>query len=214
MVREKSDNLNAWTCGMVSDVLDRLNAGFASLHQWVGTPGLTGIYPARGKVRTLQTGSLRQRGCPKADVVEWWCSLAPGEIVWVQGNMQWAFWGELCSTLAVRLRLTATVVDGLTRDVRAVSRLGYPVFARGYSGRDVDGRGHIVGVDVPVPTDGGEVRPGDTVFIDADGIAVVQAEMWADVERTMGEKVEEEKVLRRRLREEKQLAKILAEETL
>ena len=77
--------------------------------------------------------------------------------------------GELFATEARRRGLAGIVVDGYVRDMRGLRSIGLPVFARGTnpaSGSTTDpgavGTGVVVG--------GVQVRPGDLVAADDDGV--------------------------------------------
>ena len=82
-------------------------------------------------------------------------------------------WGELLSTAARARGAAGTVMDGLTRDVRAIREMKFPVFASGIGPLDSKGRGKVAAIDVPVEVAGARVAPGDLVFGDADGVVVV-----------------------------------------
>lgn len=82
-------------------------------------------------------------------------------------------WGELLSTAARARGAAGVVMDGLTRDVRAIREMKFPVFAGGIGPLDSRGRGKVMAVDVPVMVAGVRVCPGDLVFGDADGVVVV-----------------------------------------
>ena len=82
-------------------------------------------------------------------------------------------WGELLTTAARARGAAGTLMDGLTRDVKAIRRMGFPVFHGGIGPLDSKGRGKIVAVDVPIECAGVPVRPGDLIFGDADGVIVV-----------------------------------------
>ena len=82
-------------------------------------------------------------------------------------------WGELLSTAARARGAAGTVMDGLTRDVRAIREMKFPVFAGGIGPLDSKGRGKVMAIDVPVEVAGARVAPGDLVFGDADGVVVV-----------------------------------------
>ena len=79
--------------------------------------------------------------------------------------------GDLVAAELLRAGVAAVVTDGLIRDSRAVAELGLPVWARGTtpvaSRKDDTGR---VGGDVVIG--GVEVRDGDLVVADADGVVV------------------------------------------
>ena len=86
--------------------------------------------------------------------------------------------GELFATEARRRGLAGVVVDGRCRDVAGLRRLGLPVFARGTIPRS----GSTVArpaPGAPVRCGGVEVRPGDIVFGDDDGVAIAPAERFA-----------------------------------
>ena len=82
-------------------------------------------------------------------------------------------WGELLSTAARARGAAGVVMDGLTRDVRAIRDMQFPVFAGGIGPLDSKGRGKVMAIDVPVVVAGARVCPGDLVFGDADGVVIV-----------------------------------------
>ena len=82
-------------------------------------------------------------------------------------------WGELLSTAARARGAAGAVMDGLTRDVRAIRAMRFPVFAGGIGPLDSKGRGKVMAIDLPVEVAGVRVAPGDLVFGDADGVVVV-----------------------------------------
>jgi regulator of RNase E activity RraA len=65
------------------------------------------------------------------------------------------------------------VTDGFVRDVRAIRKLGFPVFHGGIAPLDSKGRGQVAEIDVPIRCAGVAVTPGDLVVGDADGVIVV-----------------------------------------
>ena len=82
-------------------------------------------------------------------------------------------WGELLSTAARARAAAGVVMDGLTRDVRAIRDMQFPVFAGGIGPLDSKGRGKVMAIDLPVVVAGARVCPGDLVFGDADGLVIV-----------------------------------------
>jgi 4-hydroxy-4-methyl-2-oxoglutarate aldolase len=82
-------------------------------------------------------------------------------------------WGELLSIAAKVWGAAGVVMDGLTRDIRAIREMRFPVFAGGIGPLDSKGRGKVAAIDVPVEVGGARVSPGDLVFGDADGVVVI-----------------------------------------
>jgi 4-hydroxy-4-methyl-2-oxoglutarate aldolase len=83
--------------------------------------------------------------------------------------------GEVMTTMAMRLGVVGMVTDGGLRDVHEVRRLGFAYFARYV----VVSHGNFGVVDVggPVTLDGQEVKTGDILHGDANGIVIVPREV-------------------------------------
>jgi regulator of RNase E activity RraA len=116
---------------------------------------------------------------PYALEIEAMDSLLPGEIAVIATgeSKRNAPWGELLSTAARARGCRGAVVDGLVRDVRAIQRLGFPVFAAGIKPVDSRGRGIVVDYNVPVQCGGIVVHPGDLIFADYDGVVVIPTDL-------------------------------------
>jgi 4-hydroxy-4-methyl-2-oxoglutarate aldolase len=81
--------------------------------------------------------------------------------------------GELLTTASRARGAGGCVTDGYVRDIRAIRKLGFPVYHGGIAPLDSKGRGKIAEIDVPIVCAGVDVTPGDLVVGDADGIVVV-----------------------------------------
>ena len=117
-------------------------------------------------------------------------------------------WGELLSTAARARGAAGVVMDGLTRDVRAIRAMKLPVFAGGIGPLDSKGRGKVMAIDVPVEVAGARVVPGDLVFGDADGVVVVPRAAEAEVIATALAKVAGENATREALARGEKLADV------
>ena len=94
--------------------------------------------------------------------------------VWMISTMSdAAAWGELTSTAVRAAGVRGTVCDGYMRDLRLVRAMGFPVFSRGTSPRDANGRIEITRHDGVIEVGGVVVANGDLVVGDDDGVAVV-----------------------------------------
>ena len=118
-------------------------------------------------------------------------SLRPDEIpVFACSNpARVAPWGELLSTAARVRGAAGALMDGCTRDVRAIQAMGFPVFHGGIAPLDSKGRARIMALDVDIECAGVKVSPGDLVFGDADGLVVIPQRIEALVLRLAFEKV-------------------------
>jgi len=109
--------------------------------------------------------------------------LRPGDVPLfvVDEGVHCASWGELFSCAALGRGAAGVVVDGYVRDAAEIKALGFPTFARGLSPLDTFARAVVTGIDVEARVGGVDVRPGDLVVGDVDGIVIVPREMAADV---------------------------------
>lgn len=117
-------------------------------------------------------------------------------------------WGELLSTAARARGAAGTVMDGMTRDIRAIRELKFPVFAGGIGPLDAKGRGKVMAIDVPVEVAGARVAPGDLVFGDADGVVVVPRAVEDEVVAAALTKVQGESATREALARGEKLADV------
>jgi len=86
---------------------------------------------------------------------------------------EYALWGEMMSTRAIKLGAAGAVVDGYSRDTPGVLRLNFPTFSRGRYAQDQGPRGRVVDFRVPIMFGNVKVQPGDIVFGDLDGVCIV-----------------------------------------
>ncbi len=101
-------------------------------------------------------------------------------------------WGELLSTASLARGAAGCVTDGLTRDVRAIRQLKFPVFHGGIGPLDSKGRGKTSQIDVPVVCAGVRVETGDLIFGDADGVVAIPKAIEQQVLARAFEKVTDE----------------------
>jgi len=108
-------------------------------------------------------------------------------------------WGELLSTASRARGAVGCVTDGLTRDIRAIREMRFPVFHGGIGPLDSKGRGKASQIDVPIECGGVRIEPGDLVFGDADGVVVIPAALEQQVLASAFEKVSGENKTRQDL---------------
>lgn len=138
--------------------------------------------------------------------------LKPGEIpVFACSNpARVAPWGELLSTAAKARGAAGALMDGCTRDVRAIRAMGFPVFHGGIAPLDSKGRGRVMALDVPVECAGVKIEPGDLVFGDADGVVAIPKAVEDEVLRLAFDKVRGERDTLRDLQRGDRLADVFA----
>jgi len=105
----------------------------------------------------------------------------------------YALWGGLMSTRALKLRAAGAIVNGYSRDTLEILRLGFPTFSVGTYAQDQGPRGKVVDFRIPIEWGGVKINPGDLIFGDLDGVLVVPREVEKEaftgaLEKARGEK--------------------------
>ncbi|MCO1337773.1 diguanylate cyclase [Kocuria polaris] len=104
----------------------------------------------------------------------------PGSVIVVDsGGSPLAVAGGNVCAVAQRRGIAGFVVDGSIRDLQEVREMGFPVFARGVFPKPGT-KGHVVASGEAV-VGGVEVRTGDVVVADEEGIVVAGADRAAEL---------------------------------
>lgn len=137
-------------------------------------------------------------------------SVKPGEVIvaGVNQSTQNGLWGELLSTAAKMRGANGAIIDGVIRDTDKIIELGFPVFCTGFRPLDSKGRGLVIDYDCPLKVGDVLVNPGDVVFGDRDGIAIIPSAVLEQTVKAALEKVEGENNTRKELLEGKLLREV------
>jgi RraA family protein len=136
--------------------------------------------------------------CGKADVL----------VIDGRGELNTALWGELTTLAALRKGLAGVVIDGAVRDIAAIRRSPFPVFARAVV-PNAGGAEYLGELNVPVQCGGQVIHPRDWVVGDDDGVVVVPAAQMSRVQERAKQIVQAEKVLEREIRKGADLGRLL-----
>ncbi len=106
----------------------------------------------------------------------------------------YALWGGLMSTRAIKLKAAGAVINGMSRDTNEILRLNFPTFSCGTYAQDQGPRGKVLDFRVPVEWAGIRINPGDIIYGDRDGVIVVPKEIEEEafclaLEKARGEKL-------------------------
>ena len=101
----------------------------------------------------------------------------------LEDGLNYAGLGGLMSTAMKYRGFAGAVVDGGIRDTPQITKLQFPVFSRGVVPSTTVNHYRFAGRDVPVNCAGVEVRAGDIIVADMDGVAVVPKEHATEVLR-------------------------------
>jgi 4-hydroxy-4-methyl-2-oxoglutarate aldolase len=153
----------------ISDALDRL-----------GIPGqCLGIAPLDPRFRVVgRAFTLRYRptgAVERGTVGDYIDDVPPGDVVVLDnaGRLDCTVWGDILTAVSSRRGIGGTVIHGVCRDVQRALDLGYPIFSRGRYMRTGKDRVEVESMHAPVSLGEVQVRPGDILVGDADGIVVI-----------------------------------------
>lgn len=109
-------------------------------------------------------------------------SLRANEVYVCTGSSpSYALWGGLMSVRAMHLKAAGTVMNGYSRDTNEILQLGFPCFSFGPYAQDQAPRGKVLDFRVPIRIGVANIRPGDILFGDVDGVCVIPQEAEEDV---------------------------------
>lgn len=155
--------------GMFSDELDKM--GYRD--QVITGLKLNGNSKIYGEAKTIQIETVETNDENIRMGLGFLGTLGAGDVLCVEGSMEFAYFGELMTRLSTRQGVEGVVIGGLTRDSYYTSQASLPIFAQGYSPKDIKGRGRVAATNVPIQVDGRIIQPGDYIFGDRDGVVVV-----------------------------------------
>ncbi len=185
----------------MNEELARLGA--ATVYEASGRRGLVDLELKRLVPGSRACGPARIARCGQDDnlmvhaVME---RLQPGEVLvlCMPEPRPVALLGDLLLTQAIARGAAAVLVDAAVRDSEELATMAVPVWARWIRSRGASK--DVVGeLDVPVTVGGCEIKPGDLVVLDADGVTVVARARAEEVLQASLAREEAERVKRGKL---------------
>ncbi len=166
-VSEAVEQLVGHRAHMTNDIRLLAGTGFSG-------PAVTMRLVRDEKASGLEAGLIAIKlleGAPAGSVV----------VAVLDDDKAFAVFGSTFAALAKARNLAGFVVDGSVRDIGDLKRIAFPTFARGTTPGSASGHYRIDGTNVPVQCGGIEVRPGDYLVSDLDGVAVAPKEHYLEV---------------------------------
>lgn len=129
-------------------------------------------------------------------------------IVVYAGSKDVALWGELASWSCKQKGIAGIVIDGAVRDVEEIRRLRFPVFAKYVvpNAGEPKGFGEL---NAEIKCGGQEVKPGDWIIGDDNGVVVVPKEHAYEIARRAKEVWKNEERIREEIKRGKTLSQVL-----
>lgn len=139
--------------------------------------------------------------------------LQPGEVyvLAMRGEMNCAVFGELFATAVLQRGGVGVLLDAMSRDLRTLKAMDFPLFYRGALPTTSKGRCEINECKTPVIIDGVLINQGDIIFGDIDGVCVIPKDIAEEVYEKAVELVEKENTVRAGLKDGVSLEQIYKE---
>lgn len=164
--------------GLFSDEMDKMGYRDQVVNSWKLNNSKARMF---GRVRTLKIETFETPDERIHIGLSFLAGLKCGDVLLVKGNEKFAYFGELMSRMSVDLGLAGAVIDGLTRDSHYTNGINFPIFSKGYTPKDIKGRGRVDCVDVGVEVGGCMIQSGDYVFGDSDALVFIPAGLLSNL---------------------------------
>ena len=178
--------------------------GVATVHEAAGRTGIVDLPLTRVVPGSRAAGPARTALCAPGDNTMVHALVAharPGDVLVLTSTepAPIAFVGDLLATQAHAQGVAGILVDGAVRDLDELADFGLPIWARFVRAQGAS-KGEVGKLDVPVVVGGADIRPGDVVVMDGDGVVVLPSDRVEEVLPAARERAERETAVRERYR--------------
>ena len=129
-----------------------------------------------GRIWTLQ-GKIESKIDVHDSLLSWTNFLSEAKsnsvIICQPNNDIIALMGELSAETLFKKKVRGYIVDGGSRDIARIKEIGFPVFCKFYSPKDIAGRWKVTELGAKIKINDIEINTGDYVIADEDGIVII-----------------------------------------
>lgn len=201
---------------MKPTIVRNIQRADAGVVKTLGQLGVATVHEAQGRTGLMRPCLRPIYPTAKASGSAITVSCAPGDNLMIHAAMELCqagdilvvtttsestdgMFGELLGVSARAHGVAGLVIDAGVRDVADLTTMNFPVWSRAISAQGTV-KATPGSVNVPVVCAGANVRPGDVVVADVDGVVVVPRNAAAEAARLGNERLAKEQKTRERLR--------------
>jgi 4-hydroxy-4-methyl-2-oxoglutarate aldolase len=201
MTQELLDALRQFDSCRIANAIETFDVRMRN--EGYARPGLQWLFPSMPPIvgyactSRIKTSNPPVKGGSYFDRTDWWHEIETmrGPLVAVIEDIGsergiGAAAGEIHSAILQRLGCVGLVTDGSVRDLPALERMGFPVYARCVSPSHA--YVHMVDHGVPVTICGLHIRPGDLLFVDRHGLVSIPHEIASELPAAVAKQREKE----------------------
>jgi regulator of RNase E activity RraA len=177
-----SDRLEQCYTGAVYDVLR--NMGYSNNVLQNNIRPMVNHQKIAGKIFTIE-GEINTSLDKHTSLLKWceMLSAVPSDTVLIcQPNDQTiAYMGELSAETLAFKKVRGYIVDGGCRDGAFIEKIGWPVFCKYFTPKDIVSAWAITALGKRIEIEGVQIRTNDYVLADRDGIVIIPEEIINEV---------------------------------
>ena len=186
MTNPALEAIRAYSTCQVANAIETFNV--RQRNQGFAGPGSRWMFPAlppmlgfayTARIKTLQSPPMTRGYLDRTD---WWRDIkdVPGPLIAVIEDVDespgfGAVAGEVHSAIMQSLGCIGLATNGAVRDLPALERMGFAVYARGTS--PSHSYAHILDHSKPVTISGLSIKPGDLLYVDLHGLVSIPPEL-------------------------------------
>lgn len=185
-MNELADRLLRCYSGAVYDVMR--NIGYQNMVLPASIRPINNHHKIAGRIFTIE--GKTDKTIEKHTSLLRWCemlSAAPSNMVLIcqPNDHALAYMGELSAETLAYKKVRGYIVDGGCRDSEFIEKIGWPVFCKYFTPKDIVSSWAVTGLGGTITIDGVVIRTNDYVLADRDGIVIIPMEIIEEVvERT------------------------------